>query len=68
MREIFKSGSVGRAPGNRCLYLENDLQCLFVNMFRKGYLRSGRRYQVNIIFRINNIIIIMVCFIGGYQS
>ncbi len=23
MREIFKSGSVGRASGNRCLYLEN---------------------------------------------
>ena len=22
MREIFKSGSVGGAPGNRCLYLE----------------------------------------------
>ena len=26
MREIFKSGSVGRAPGNRCLYLEVDSQ------------------------------------------
>jgi hypothetical protein len=26
MREIFKSGSVGRAPGNRCLYLEADLE------------------------------------------
>jgi len=25
MREIFKSGSVGRAPGNRCLYLEDGL-------------------------------------------
>ncbi len=24
MREIFKSGSVGRAPGNRCLCLEPD--------------------------------------------
>jgi len=24
MREIFKSGSVGRAPGNRCLYPEGD--------------------------------------------
>jgi hypothetical protein len=22
MREIFKSGSVGGAPGNRCFYLE----------------------------------------------
>ena len=22
MREIFTYGSVGRAPGNRCLYLE----------------------------------------------
>jgi len=26
MREIFKSGSVGRAPGNRCLYLEADAE------------------------------------------
>jgi len=24
MREIFKSGSVGGAPGNRCFYLEAD--------------------------------------------
>jgi len=24
MREIFKSGSVGRALGNQCLYLELD--------------------------------------------
>jgi hypothetical protein len=24
MREIFTSGSVGRAPGNRCLYPEVD--------------------------------------------
>ena len=24
MREIFKSGSVGGAPGNRCFYLEPD--------------------------------------------
>jgi hypothetical protein len=25
MREIFKSGSVGGAPGNRCFYLESDI-------------------------------------------
>jgi hypothetical protein len=25
MREIFKYGSVGGAPGNRCFYLEGDL-------------------------------------------
>jgi hypothetical protein len=24
MREIFTSGSVGRAPGNRCLYPEAE--------------------------------------------
>jgi hypothetical protein len=24
MRETFTSGSVGRAPGNRCLYPEGD--------------------------------------------
>jgi hypothetical protein len=28
MREIFTSGSVGRAPGNRCLYPE----ILFLNV------------------------------------
>ena len=27
MREIFTYGSVGRAPGNRCLYLE---KCEFI--------------------------------------
>jgi hypothetical protein len=32
MREIFKSGSVGRAPGNRCFYPEarrrgNGISC-----------------------------------------
>jgi len=26
MREIFTSGSVGGAPGNRCFYLEVDPQ------------------------------------------
>jgi len=26
MREIFKSGSVGGAPGNRCFYLEQDVK------------------------------------------
>ena len=26
MREIFTSGSVGGAPGNRCFYLECDAQ------------------------------------------
>ena len=26
MRETFTSGSVGRAPGNRCLYPESDRQ------------------------------------------
>ena len=26
MREIFKSGSVGRASGNRCLYPEADVK------------------------------------------
>jgi len=26
MREIFTYGSVGRAPGNRCLYPEADSQ------------------------------------------
>jgi len=26
MREIFTYGSVGRAPGNRCLYPERDTE------------------------------------------
>ncbi|MHA1881303.1 MAG: hypothetical protein ACTSYG_13020 [Candidatus Heimdallarchaeota archaeon] len=28
MREIFTSGSVGGAPGNRCFYLEPDSKSL----------------------------------------
>jgi hypothetical protein len=39
MRETFTSGSVGRAPGNRCLYPEPD--CL------QPTLRSGFRQQVS---------------------
>ena len=38
MRETFTSGSVGRAPGNRCLYPEAD--CL------QPTLRSGFRQQL----------------------
>ena len=40
MRETFTSGSVGRAPGNRCLYPEPD--CLQRPLLR----RSGFRQQV----------------------
>jgi hypothetical protein len=39
MRETFTSGSVGRAPGNRCLYPEPD--CLQPMLLR----RSGFRQQ-----------------------
>jgi hypothetical protein len=39
MRETFTSGSVGRAPGNRCLYPEPD--CL------QRPLRSRFRQQVS---------------------
>ena len=36
MRETFTSGSVGRAPGNRCLYLEADrLQRPLRSRFRR---------------------------------
>jgi hypothetical protein len=38
MRETFTSGSVGRAPGNRCLYPEAD--CLQRSLLRRsGYWR-----------------------------
>jgi hypothetical protein len=36
MREIFKSGSVGRAPGNRCLYLVPDRKLGTLNGKEKG--------------------------------
>jgi hypothetical protein len=41
MRETFTSGSVGRAPGNRCLYPEPD--CLQPPLLR----RFGFRRQVS---------------------
>src|SRR5262249_16547940 len=41
MRETFTSGSVGRAPGNRCLYPEPD--CLQPSLLR----RCGFRQQVS---------------------
>ena len=40
MRETFTSGSVGRAPGNRCLYPEPD--CLQPTLVP----RCGFRQQV----------------------
>jgi O-methyltransferase involved in polyketide biosynthesis len=44
MREIFKSGSVGRAPGNRCLYLEVDR--LLLGRFEfSGSKRAFRIFQ-----------------------
>jgi hypothetical protein len=42
MREIFKSGSVGRAPGNRCLYLEGDAKSRAPDFSVSGCLQ--RRY------------------------
>ena len=41
MRETFTSGSVGRAPGNRCLYPEPD--CLQPTLVP----RCGFRQQVS---------------------
>ena len=44
MREIFTSGSVGGAPGNRCFYLEADavnraidLYIILVLIWKKQY-------------------------------
>jgi hypothetical protein len=43
MREIFTSGSVGGAPGNRCFYLEADSLKLAadLNVGRDFYGGSG---------------------------
>ena len=38
MRETFTSGSVGRAPGNRCLYPEPD--CLQRPLLRRSRFRQ----------------------------
>ncbi len=48
MRETFTSGSVGRAPGNRCLYPEPD--CLPPPLLR----RSGFRQQVSASVRLSH--------------
>jgi hypothetical protein len=43
MRETFTSGSVGRAPGNRCLYPEPDrLQRPLRSRFRRQVSASVR--------------------------
>ena len=43
MRETFKSGSVGGAPGNRCSYLEVDQKklCFFCCQVIGWQLNSG---------------------------
>jgi hypothetical protein len=41
MREIFKSGSVGGAPGNRCFYLEADLVLRRLNPSVLGRVAPG---------------------------
>jgi hypothetical protein len=47
MREIFKSGSVGGAPGNRCFYLEGDFHpLLFAGFYRRF------RYVPFVIFKV----------------
>ena len=46
MREIFTSGSVGGAPGNRCFYLEPD---------RLWRVVRGIRYKIE-------LLPILVCF------
>ena len=48
MRETFTSGSVGRAPGNRCLYPEPD--CLQRPLLR----RSRFRQQVSASVRLHS--------------
>ena len=49
MRETFTSGSVGRAPGNRCLYPEPD--CLQPPLLR----RSGFQQQVSLSVRCQGV-------------
>jgi hypothetical protein len=45
MRETFTSGSVGRAPGNRCLYPEG-LTVLTDYLGRKVRLTAERRQHI----------------------
>ncbi len=44
MREIFTSGSVGRALGNQCLYLELDREQRSRLFKRLGAARQFNRY------------------------
>jgi hypothetical protein len=60
MRETFTSGSVGRAPGNRCLYPEGDggqppLRCGFQPRLMPGvrlryctFAGSSLRLKINL--------------------
>jgi len=43
MRETFTSGSVGRAPGNRCLYPEADCLQLTLRFSFRQQLSAGVR-------------------------
>ena len=44
MREIFKYGSVGRAPGNRCLYPEIGAP-LFSLLLRKVLVNTEKKMK-----------------------
>jgi len=52
MREIFKSGSVGGAPGNRCFYLEADLfhsRLIFMLGMENAFYLSSKNLDLYII-------------------
>ena len=58
MRETFTSGSVGRASGNRCLYLEADRYApadLFVMSLQ------GSCMNVTFLNRVVGLTLVMVC-------
>jgi hypothetical protein len=57
MKENFTSGSVGRAPGNRCLYPEPDnLQAAQIAMLASSHftaIRVAYKLRVNLALRRN---------------
>ncbi len=55
MREIFTSGSVGGAPGNRCFYLEADIKkrrssFLVALLFAAADVRRSQRENLTLTY------------------
>ena len=84
MREIFKSGSVGRAPGNRCLYPERESKnrkdsfgdhrriagdgCDCFSCFRSSYIVIREIRSTNILTPFGSIYCNAIIFAGNCFS